>query len=61
MSKLEKLQRMYSLEIHQNLLEHMLEIRGVGIVDMMTLFGASAVKSDKRILIVIDLEIWDPG
>lgn len=42
------------------LLEHMLEIRGVGIVDMMTLFGASAVKSDKRILIVIDLEIWDP-
>ena len=39
------------------LLEHMLEIRGVGIVDMMTLFGASAVKSDKRILIVIDLGI----
>lgn len=43
------------------LLEHMLEIRGVGIVDMMTLFGASAIKSDKRILIVIDLEIWDPS
>ena len=43
------------------LLEHMLEIRGVGIVDMMTLFGASAVKSDKRILIIIDLELWDPG
>ena len=42
------------------LLEHMLEIRGVGIVDMMTLFGASAVKSDKRILIVVDLELWDP-
>ena len=42
------------------LLEHMLEIRGVGIVDMMTLFGASAVKSDKRILIVVDLEVWDP-
>ena len=42
------------------LLEHMLEIRGVGIVDMMTLFGASAVKSDKRILIVIDLEVWEP-
>lgn len=42
------------------LLEHMLEIRGVGIVDMMTLFGASAVKSDKRILIIVDLEFWDP-
>ena len=43
------------------LIEHMLEIRGVGIIDMMTLFGASAVKSDKRILIVIDLELWETG
>ncbi|WP_432360592.1 HPr(Ser) kinase/phosphatase [Sporosarcina sp. UB5] len=42
------------------LLQHMLEIRGVGIIDMMTLFGASAVKDDKRILLVIDLEVWDP-
>lgn len=42
------------------LLEHMLEIRGVGIIDMMTLFGAGSVKIDKRISIVIDLEIWDP-
>ncbi len=42
------------------LLSHMLEIRGVGIIDMMTLFGASAVKDDKRILLVIDLELWDP-
>lgn len=42
------------------LLSHMLEIRGVGIIDMMTLFGASAVKDDKRILMVIDLEAWDP-
>lgn len=41
------------------LIEYMLEIRGVGIIDLMTLFGASAVKSDKRILIVIDLELWD--
>lgn len=41
------------------LIEHMLEIRGVGIIDIMNLFGASAVRSDKRILIVIDLEIWD--
>lgn len=42
------------------ILEHMLEIRGVGIIDMMNLFGASAVRGDKRILITIDLEIWDP-
>ena len=42
------------------LLRHMLEIRGIGIIDMMTLFGASAVKDDKRVLLVIDLEVWDP-
>ncbi|WP_339254175.1 HPr(Ser) kinase/phosphatase [Sporosarcina sp. FSL W8-0480] len=42
------------------LLKHMLEIRGVGIIDMMTLFGASAVKDDKRVLMIIDLEVWDP-
>ncbi|MGN7387533.1 HPr(Ser) kinase/phosphatase [Sporosarcina sp. SAFN-015] len=42
------------------LLRHMLEIRGVGIIDMMMLFGASAVRDDKRILMVIDLETWNP-
>lgn len=42
------------------LLEHLLEIRGVGIINIMTLFGASAVRPYKRITLVIDLEIWDP-
>ena len=41
------------------LLEHMLEIRGVGIIDLMVLFGASSVKDNKRILLAIDLELWD--
>lgn len=41
------------------LIEHMLEIRGIGIIDIVNLFGASAVKSDKRVLLVIDLELWD--
>lgn len=42
------------------LLEHLLEIRGVGIIDIMTLFGASAIRPYKRISFVIELEIWDP-
>lgn len=42
------------------LIEHLLEIRGVGIIDIMTLFGASAVRNFKRISLVIDLELWDP-
>ncbi|MFC4713975.1 HPr(Ser) kinase/phosphatase [Planococcus dechangensis] len=42
------------------LIEYLLEIRGVGIIDIMTLFGASAVRNFKRISLVIDLELWDP-
>lgn len=42
------------------LLEHLLEIRGIGIIDIMTLFGASAVRPYKRITLVVELEIWDP-
>ncbi|MTH53772.1 HPr kinase/phosphorylase [Bacillus mangrovi] len=42
------------------LIEHLLEIRGLGIIDVMTLFGAGAVRSNKRITLVIDLETWDP-
>lgn len=42
------------------LLEHLLEIRGIGIIDIMTLFGASAVRPYKRITLIIELETWDP-
>jgi HPr kinase/phosphorylase len=42
------------------LIEHLLEIRGLGIINMMTLFGAGAVLPHKRISLVIDLELWDP-
>jgi HPr kinase/phosphorylase len=42
------------------LLEHLLEIRGIGIIDIMTLFGASAVRPFKRITLVVELELWDP-
>lgn len=41
------------------LIEHLLEIRGLGIINVMTLFGAGAVRSNKRITLVIDLELWD--
>lgn len=41
------------------LIEHLLEIRGLGIIDIMTLFGASAIRSFKRISLVIELENWD--
>src|SRR5699024_10896477 len=41
------------------LIEHLLEIRGLGILNVMTLFGAGAVKSYKRISYIVQLELWD--
>ncbi|KOO37160.1 HPr(Ser) kinase/phosphatase [Priestia koreensis] len=41
------------------LIEHLLEIRGLGIINVMTLFGAGSVRSYKRISLIIDLELWD--
>ncbi|GAB2544773.1 HPr(Ser) kinase/phosphatase [Gracilibacillus alcaliphilus] len=41
------------------LIEHLLEIRGLGIINVMTLFGAGSVRSHKKISLVINLETWD--
>ncbi|WP_425501866.1 HPr(Ser) kinase/phosphatase [Paraliobacillus salinarum] len=41
------------------LIEHLLEIRGLGIINVMTLFGAGSVRSYKKISYVINLESWD--
>ena len=36
-----------------------MEIRGVGLVDVFTLFGARAVRQQKRIEVVVELREWD--
>jgi HPr kinase/phosphorylase len=41
------------------LIQHLLQIRGIGIIDVMTLFGAGAVRSHKKISLVCNLESWD--
>jgi len=43
------------------LIEHLLEIRGLGIINVMTLFGAGSVRTYKHITLNIDLEIWEAG
>ncbi|GAB7057265.1 HPr(Ser) kinase/phosphatase [Paenibacillus sp. YK5] len=40
------------------LIRHLLEIRGIGIINVMTLFGAGAVRTAKKISVVCKLEIW---
>ncbi|MGN7457857.1 HPr(Ser) kinase/phosphatase [Paenibacillus pasadenensis] len=42
------------------LIRHLLEIRGLGIINVMTLFGAGAIRNNKRISVVIRLENWQP-
>ncbi|ADU31815.1 HPr(Ser) kinase/phosphatase [Evansella cellulosilytica] len=41
------------------LIRHLLEIRGLGIINVMTLFGAGSVRNFKRIGLAIHLELWD--
>jgi len=36
-----------------------MEIRGVGLVDVMALFGVRAVRQQKRIEVVVELQDWD--
>ena len=38
------------------ILRHMLELRGVGIIDVMSLYGASAVKDSSQVQIAVYLE-----
>ncbi|QYR21558.1 HPr(Ser) kinase/phosphatase [Paenibacillus sp. sptzw28] len=40
------------------LIRYLLEIRGLGIINVMTLFGAGAIRTMKRIEVVIKLENW---
>lgn len=39
--------------------KHFIELRGIGIVDVKTLFGVSSVKETSQIDLVIRLEDWD--
>jgi HPr kinase/phosphorylase len=36
-----------------------MEIRGVGLVDIPSIFGIRAVRQQKRIEVVVQLEAWD--
>ncbi len=44
-----------------DLIKHLLEIRGVGIINVMTLFGAGAIRPSKKISLVVHLEAWNPN
>ena len=39
---------------------HHMEIRGLGIINITHLFGVGAIRDEKRVEIVVELEEWDP-
>lgn len=41
------------------ILRHLLEIRGVGIIDVMSLYGASAVKDSSEVQLAVYLENFE--
>lgn len=42
------------------LTRHHMEIRGIGIINVQTLFGAGCIREDKRIDLVVSMEEWKP-
>lgn len=43
------------------ILKHFIELRGVGIIDVKSLFGVECIKLEQEIDFVIKLEEWKPG
>ena len=42
-----------------NMARHFMEIRGLGIIDVEKMFGIRAIRYQKRLEIVVELELWD--
>jgi len=42
-----------------NLAKHFMEIRGLGIIDVERMFGIRAIRYQKRLEIIVELELWD--
>ncbi len=38
---------------------HHMEIRGIGIIDVSALFGVRAIRQQKRIEVIVNLELWN--
>ena len=42
------------------ILKHLMEIRGIGIIDVSTLYGTGAIMPDDNINLIVHLETWTP-
>jgi HPr kinase/phosphorylase len=44
-----------------NLVQHFMEIRGLGIIDVRRMFGVRSIRYQKRLEIIVELELWKDG
>jgi HPr kinase/phosphorylase len=44
-----------------DLVKHFMEIRGLGILDVKSIFGIRAIRFQKRVELLVNLEEWDSG
>ncbi|MCX7878631.1 MAG: HPr(Ser) kinase/phosphatase [Ignavibacteria bacterium] len=42
-----------------DLVKHFMEIRGLGIIDVRSVFGIRAIRFQKRVEVIVNLEEWD--
>ncbi|HET6568365.1 MAG TPA: HPr(Ser) kinase/phosphatase [Rhodothermales bacterium] len=42
-----------------DLVQHFMEIRGLGLVDVRAMFGIRAIRFQKRVEVVVNMQIWD--
>ncbi len=42
-----------------DVIQHSMEIRGIGILDVERMFGVRSIRFQKRLEVVIELEVWD--
>jgi len=41
-------------------IRYFLELRGIGIIDIMRMFGVQSIKPTQAVDLIINLELWDP-
>lgn len=41
-----------------NLVKHFMEIRGLGLIDVEKMFGIRAIRYQKRLEVIVELEVW---
>lgn len=43
-----------------DLVQHFMEVRGLGLVDIRAMFGIRAIRFQKRVEVVVNMQLWDP-